>query len=88
MKGLSFVLRVPGAVTAPAVSSATSMSMVTVEIDLAKNVFALHSVSSAGTVVLRQPKVARAKLHELVAAQVDHLARPKQWRELSRCKYS
>ena len=37
-------------------------------IDLAKNVFALHGVDAGGAVVLRQPKVVRAKLHELVAA--------------------
>ena len=44
------------------------MSIVFVGIDLAKNVFALHGVNVGGAVVLRQPKVARAKLHELVAA--------------------
>ena len=44
------------------------MSIVFVGIDLAKNVFALHGVNAGGAVVLRQPKVARAKLHELVAA--------------------
>ena len=44
------------------------MSIVFVGIDLAKNVFALHGVSAAGAVQLRQPKVARAKLNELVAA--------------------
>ena len=44
------------------------MSIVFVGIDLAKNVFALHGVSAAGAVQLRQPEVARAKLNELVAA--------------------
>jgi transposase len=44
------------------------MAIVTVGIDLAKNVFALHGVDEAGAVQLRQPKVARAKLNELVAA--------------------
>ena len=44
------------------------MSILFVGIDLAKNVFALHGVNAGGAVVLRQPKVARAKLHELVAA--------------------
>jgi transposase len=43
------------------------MSIVFVGIDLAKNVFALHGVNAKGAVQLRQPKVARAKLHELVA---------------------
>ncbi len=44
------------------------MSILYVGIDLAKNVFALHGVNAAGAVQLRQPKVARAKLNELVAA--------------------
>ena len=44
------------------------MSILYVGVDLAKNVFALHGVSATGAVQLRQPKVARAKLHELVAA--------------------
>ena len=44
------------------------MSIVFVGIDLAKNVFALHGVNAAGAVQLRQPKVARAKLNEFVAA--------------------
>jgi transposase len=44
------------------------MAIVTVGIDLAKNVFALHSVNGTGAVQLRQPKVARGKLNELVAS--------------------
>jgi transposase len=44
------------------------MTILTVGIDLAKNVFAVHGVDAAGTVQLRQPKVARAKLNALVAA--------------------
>ena len=44
------------------------MSIVFVGIDLAKNVFALHGLSAAGAVQLRQPKVERAKLDEWVAA--------------------
>ena len=44
------------------------MSIVFVGIDLAKNVFALHGVNAAGAVQLRQPKVARTKLNEVVAA--------------------
>lgn len=43
------------------------MSIVFVGIDLAKNVFAVHGVNGSGAVQLRQPKVARARLHELVA---------------------
>ena len=44
------------------------MSILYVGVDLAKNVFALHGVSATGALQLRQPKAARAKLHELVAA--------------------
>jgi len=44
------------------------MSILYVGIDLAKNVFALHGVNEAGTVELRQPRVARAKLHALIAS--------------------
>jgi transposase len=44
------------------------MAIVTVGIDLAKNVFALHGVNATGDVQLRQPKVARARLNELIAA--------------------
>ena len=44
------------------------MAIVCVGIDLAKNVFALHGVDGSGTVQLRQPKVARAKLNALVAS--------------------
>ena len=44
------------------------MAIFCVGIDLAKNVFALHGVNESGTVQLRQPKVARAKLGALVAA--------------------
>ena len=43
------------------------MTIVFVGVDLAKNVFALHGVNAAGAAQLRQPKVARAKLHEVVA---------------------
>jgi transposase len=44
------------------------MAIVTVGIDLAKNVFALHGVNDSGVVQLRQPKVGRHKLSEVVAA--------------------
>jgi transposase len=44
------------------------MAIVYAGIDLAKNVFALHGVNETGAVKLKQPKVARAKLNELVAA--------------------
>src|SRR5258706_2543809 len=45
-----------------------SMAIVTVGIDLAKNVFAVHGVDGAGKPVLVRPNVARAKLLELVAS--------------------
>jgi transposase len=44
------------------------MTILTVGIDLAKNVFAVHGVDAAGAVQLRQPKVVRAKLNALVAS--------------------
>ena len=44
------------------------MAILTVGIDLAKNVFAVHGVNESGTAQLRQPKVARAKLNALFAA--------------------
>ena len=44
------------------------MTIVYVGVDLAKNVFALHGVNATGAVQLRQPRVARNKLREVVAA--------------------
>lgn len=44
------------------------MAIVTLGIDLAKNVFALHGVDATGRVVLQRPSVARSKLLELVAS--------------------
>jgi transposase len=44
------------------------MSILYVGIDLAKNVFAVHGVDKSGTARLRQPKVARAKLHALIVS--------------------
>ena len=43
------------------------MTIVTVGIDLAKNVFAVHGVGEAGKPELVRPDVPRAKLLELVA---------------------
>ena len=43
------------------------MAILTVGIDLAKNVFALHGVNEAGKPELQLPRVPRAKLLELVA---------------------
>ena len=44
------------------------MAILTVGIDTAKNVFAVHGVDAANKVQLRQPKVARGKLTALVAS--------------------
>ena len=44
------------------------MTIVTVGIDLAKNVFAVHGVDAAGKPVLVRPSVARDKLLELIAS--------------------
>jgi transposase len=44
------------------------MAIVTLGIDLAKNVFALHGVDAAGKPALVRPSVARGKLLELVAS--------------------
>ena len=43
------------------------MSIVTVGIDLAKNVFAIHGVDETGKVVLVKPKVTRDQLVALIA---------------------
>ena len=43
------------------------MSIVTVGIDLAKNVFALHGIDQSGQAVFVKPKVARSQLLEMVA---------------------
>jgi transposase len=43
------------------------MSIITVGIDLAKNVFAVHGVDDNGKATLVKPKVPRDKLLELVA---------------------
>ena len=44
------------------------MAIIATGIDLAKNVFAVHGVNVGGCVLLRQPKVSRAKLGVLIAA--------------------
>ena len=43
-------------------------TIVTIGIDLAKNVFAVHGVDATGKAVLVRPSVARAKLLELIAS--------------------
>ena len=44
------------------------MTILTVGIDLAKNVFAVHGVNQAGRPELVKPAVARDKLLELIAS--------------------
>lgn len=44
------------------------MTILTVGIDLAKNVFAVHGVNEAGKAALVRPAVPRDKLHALIAA--------------------
>ena len=44
------------------------MAILYVGIDFAQSVFAVHGVDEAGKPGLVKPKVARAKLHELIAA--------------------
>ena len=44
------------------------MTILTVGIDLAKNVFAVHGVNEAGKAELVRPAVPRDKLHELIAS--------------------
>lgn len=44
------------------------MAIVTIGIDLAKNVFAVHGVNEAGKPALVKPTVARGKLLELIAS--------------------
>ena len=44
------------------------MNIVTVGIDLAKNIFALHGIDQSGKAVLIKPKVARGQLLELIAS--------------------
>ena len=43
------------------------MSIITVGIDLAKNVFAVHGVDDNGKLALVKPKVSREQLRPLVA---------------------
>lgn len=44
------------------------MAIVTVGIDLAKNVFAVHGIDQTGKPVLVRPEVARSKLLEMIAS--------------------
>jgi transposase len=44
------------------------MTIVAVGVDLAKNLFAVHGVSESGKPELIRPKVARARLLELIGA--------------------
>jgi transposase len=44
------------------------MVIVTLGIDLAKNVFAVHGVDATGRACLVRPRIARGKLLELIAS--------------------
>ena len=46
----------------------STMTITTIGIDLAKNVFAVHGVDHAGKTVLVKPRVSRAALPELIAS--------------------
>src|SRR5207253_9318723 len=50
------------------VQKGKSMAIVTLGIDLAKNVFALHGVDATGRAALQRASVARGKLLETVAS--------------------
>ena len=51
------------------------MAIIAIGIDLAKNIFAVHGFNVWGTVLLREPKVARVKLGALIAALPPSSAR-------------
>ena len=51
------------------------MAIVTLGIDLAKNVFALHGVDATGKPALARPSVPRGKLLELVASLAPGLVK-------------
>ncbi len=53
-------------------------AILTIGIDLAKNVFAIHGVDATGKPALVRPSVARAKLIELIAALPPCAGRAKQ----------
>lgn len=55
-----------GANCSPTHREGEIMAIVTVCIDLAKNVFAVHGVDESGKVILIRPSVKRAALLELV----------------------
>ncbi len=44
------------------------MEIVTLGIDLAKNIFALHGIDATGKVALQRPAVKRAKLLEVTGS--------------------
>ncbi len=55
------------------------MTITTVGIDLAKNVFAVHCVDQNGKAVLVKPKVSRAALSELIAGLPPRMGRRISW---------
>jgi len=58
------------------------MAIVTVGIDLAKNVFAVHGVDESGKPALVRPEVPRAKLLELIANLPTCHAASSAWRRV------
>lgn len=56
------------------------MSILTIGIDLAKNVFAVHGVDATGQTVLVRPNLPRAKLLELIGSSgvIDDSINPPQ----------
>ncbi|MNU05883.1 hypothetical protein D3C72_2508570 [compost metagenome] len=54
------------------------MPILTVGIDLAKNVFAVHGVDESGKPALVRPSVSRAKLLELIASLPPCLIKSKR----------
>ena len=56
------------------------MAIVTVGIDLAKNIFAVHGVDESGKAILIRPSVKHAALLELVAKLLPCLVGMEAWR--------
>jgi transposase len=56
-----------------------SMAIVSVDLDLAKNVFAIHGVDESGKPALVRPSVPCAKLIELIASLPPCLIGMKVW---------
>lgn len=46
------------------------MSIITIEIDLAKNIFAVHGVNESGKAELVKPKVQRDEVHGVKSCKI------------------